>query len=232
MKEIGVNVMKRITSKSKVEEKLKKYNIGMVFDDNAFETMSIINFEAGELLCKSGQKSKYLFLILEGTCEVIPITEDGKQMMLQLIKKGDLCGDLEFFSGNSSSFEYVLDVCVITDTSVLAIPYDYIDRVLRKNAEFINFVCKKICDKVISNGKGFSGAYLYNAKERLIRYIAEASGGSKKLLFSSSEVALKLGMTTRHLRRLLQELINEGSIVKNYKLITIKDLDRFDINKL
>lgn len=218
--------MKKIKLSEKLLEEIKRHDIGEILvEDDTLCHIAVFQYDAGELICKMGQVSKYIYFILSGACKVSPISAEGKKMQLQILRSNDFCGEIEYFTENN--MEYMFDVEVASDTKIIAIPYTYIDKVLRQDKRFMDYMCKKLCEKVKKNAQGYSGAFIYNAKERTIRYIAELSAGNKKIIFKSTEAALKLGISERHLRRIIQELINEGSISKSYKFIVILEPEKF-----
>lgn len=56
-----------------------------------------VSLSAGEVLFEQGDDGDALFAILSGSLEISVLSEDGRKLSLDVLKKGDMIGEIAFF---------------------------------------------------------------------------------------------------------------------------------------
>lgn len=207
--------MKNNDSKKYIVQNLKKYNLEHIFDPCDLEHISIVEFERGEYVTRAGVQPEYLFIFLTGRAQVLPLSKDGKQALLDYLNAGEVCGDLELLLNLAEIKKSYYDVKVFQSGKAVAIPSRYVQQVLISRAQFLLYICTKTMEKLDVSSRGLSKSLVYDAKSRTLGYIDEClTANGNVITFKPTEVALKLGISYRHMCRILDELVSEGVVEK------------------
>ena len=103
---------------------------------SACKTSKII--KKGEFLFEEGEHINGVFCIKDGVCKVSKMSENGKNQIVNLIKRGDLIGERSLISDEVSN----LNAVALQDMEVCFIPKDEIITDLEKNPNFTMDVLK------------------------------------------------------------------------------------------
>ena len=120
------------------------------------------------------------------------------------------------------------DVCAATNLTVLAIPRKLFNELMSTSLPFAQLVSKLLANKIYQASMQHSTSMLYPLRCRLSRYLLEESQATGSMTIPIRMVALaqELGASDRHLRRVLNDLRQEGIVTKNRHSIAICDLSR------
>lgn len=207
--------MKKNDSEKYILRSLKKYNLEHIFDPCDLEHIFIAEFERGEYVTRAGVQPAYLFIFLTGCAQVLPLSKDGKQALLDYLNAGEVCGDLELLLDLTVIKKSYYDVKMFKSGKAIAIPSRYVQQVLTSRAQFLLYICTKTMEKLDVSSRGLSKSLVYDAKSRALGYMDECRASDGGVIgFKPTEVALKLGISYRHMCRILDELVSEGVIEK------------------
>lgn len=192
-----------------------------IFAPPVHSLLQLHYFDKNEQIITESSAVKYLYLVLEGDARVSPSSEEGKIGFLEFIYPGDIIGDIEYFSKDA----YYHNVIALSSCIYLAIPVALIDSHFNKNINFYRFICENMASKLKRTSASYSRAMLYPLKNRLAMFIIEESIRVDSLVIdlSPSQIAAYFGVTPRHLRRVLNELIREDLITKELGHISIRN---------
>ncbi len=90
---------------------------------------SIRKASAQERIFDQGEKGEEMFLILSGRVKVLLTTEQGREKILNTLEQGDLFGEMALLGEGTRSASVIAE----TDTELLRIDYNAIERVQRRN---------------------------------------------------------------------------------------------------
>ncbi len=185
-------------------------------------------FEPGEFLCEAGEWLEYFYIIMDGRCKVVHLSEDGKTVVVGYLEPGELNGDIELFNECAS----LHSVCAICRVAAIAIPRHTFFMVMMQNIAFLQMLCRRFAKKLYQASREHSITKLYPIKTRLARYLIEQSTHQKcdEPILDIEEASQCLGVTERHLRRILVELVNNGVIQKTPGRAVI--LDKTSLNEM
>ena len=207
--------MKKNDSEKYILSNLKKHNLDRIFDPCDLSHIFIAEFERGEYVTRAGVQPSFLFLFLTGRAQVLPVSKDGKQALLDYLGPGEVCGDLELLLDLREIKKSYYDVKMFRAGKAVAIPSKYVQQVLTSRAGFLLYICTKTMEKLDVSSRGLSRSLVYDAKSRVLGYIDECRAGEDGVIaFKPTEVALKLGISYRHMCRILDELKLEGAVEK------------------
>lgn len=213
--------MRKEKSTVMMEGYLKACGLERIFPNEVLPKLELLLFEPGEFINQSGEQANYFCICLSGKMKVIPSSEGGKIVLLDYIKPLDFLGDIELFC----QCENLHSVTALTPCVVLAIPKSVFEREMMENVAFLRFVCERLAGKLHQSSKNYSRSMLYPVKSRFCYYLLQLSEEAEADIFPVKmiEAAQYLGITDRHLRRILGELEAEGMLVQHASIITILD---------
>ena len=205
--------MKKFESEESVRKFIKKHRFEQLFAPCDYAHIFIAEFERGEYITRSGVKPSYLYIFLTGCAQVLPVSKDGKQALLDYLRPGEVCGDLELLLDLSVIGESYYDVKMFRAGKAIAIPSGYVQQVMTRRAPFLLYICTKTMEKLDVSSRGLSKNLVYDAKSRTLGYLEEhRTAGNDVIAFKPTEAALKIGCSYRHMCRILDELVAEGVI--------------------
>lgn len=199
--------MKKIHDIKKLKFYIEKVNMSHIFKVNAVDYLELHCFEQGESIYFTQDRCKYLHILVYGKVKIFLLNSEGNFMLLDFSKPYDFIGDIEFVRGKNICH----NVEAITECLLIAIPTSKINEITI-SGELYRLLSQSIADKLIKTSKKFSQVILYPIKNRLVTCLIEISDKDKINNFKTQEVADFLGVTPRHVRRILSELYSENII--------------------
>lgn len=209
------------TDPSRLTTFIQKHHLDLIFDARMTEQLQLHCFKAGDQVIDEGTKVKYLYLVLEGEARVSPSSTEGKSGFLEYILPMDVIGDMEYFSHSL----YFHSVVALTPCTYLAIPVKMIDAHFSHNINFYRFICENMASKMKRTSARYSRSILYPLKNRLADFLLEQAErqDTGAITVQTEQIAEYLGVTSRHLRRVLAALEEEGVIIRAKETITLKN---------
>lgn len=201
-------------------ELLKKFGMETI----STKALQLYQFEPGEIILQEGSPINACYLIVKGEAKVYISSENGKSMLMSCTIQEGFIGEMELLTHSFHSYSrYVAE----TVFQCIHIPYSDITYVMQDNPVFLNFLIKNLSSKLYVSMQCFLHRVHYSAEERLSSHILRYSRNG---YFSSvlSDVSLSLGISYRHLFRLLDQFCLEGLLEKTpqgYKILDSKELN-------
>lgn len=106
-----------------------------------------ISFDKGATIYDAGDKGRTFFFVKRGIVKVGTVTEDGREIIFDLRKKGDVVGELCACESSRRDRAVALE-----PTEVIAVSYDEVLDSLQKNRAVLQEILQVICNSL-------SGAY-------------------------------------------------------------------------
>lgn len=209
-----------IPSKEQLE-KLKRFEL----NDIDLKQALLIRYKPYEFIIRQGQKMEYLLFVLEGEAKATISASNGKDLLLAYCCKNDILGDLELmtnvYTANTSIMSLTNYVCI-------GLPFTKFSKQLKNNVAFLNLIGKGLSEKLLESSRNNKSTVLYSAEERLCECILRMS---KDNVFSEklTDVAKLIGVSYRHIHRLLNKLCNDGVIKKENNKYLI--LNKIELNR-
>lgn len=185
---------------------LNKYGL----DPNRLTGCALFSFASGETIIEQGRPVERLFIIQNGEIKVCMLAKNGKDLILSYYANRGVLGDVELMQRDRAG----------SATSVAAIPAGCIgvplvenEAYLLSNSAFLCCIARGLSDKLLSSGNDHIASALYSSESRLCSYIllTEHEGVFAEIL---SETAKSIGVSYRHLFRVLQTLCSRSVLVK------------------
>ena len=176
------------------------------------ETFALLQpcvFHAGEYLYTEGEATDMLYLMLEGSCKVFKLLENGKSLLLCLYDDVQVLGEFELFSDPVAKS----NVQALRETYCYALPLEKYRAQLLADNLFLQFALRQTCAKVHRNNNNTARNLLYPLEQRLAAYILKTQDGGR-FFANYTMLAEYLGCSLRHLLRTLHTFCTRGLLQK------------------
>lgn len=200
--------------------KVKNSWVKDCMSEKILQLMKLCLFKSGEYICQEGEKTEYLYIILDGSCKVFKTLENGRTLLICCYQDVQVLGEFELFSNSMAK----TSIQALTDTYCLAISASDHKSLLLSDNQFLNFVCCQTCAKVERNNQNTGINLLYPLEQRLAGYILIMQNSG---VFSSNYTYLAeyLGCSYRHLLRTFHSLCSKHILEKKGTTYILRDMD-------
>lgn len=198
---------------------LRQYGLGPA----QLTCCTVRTYRFGEALISEGVDSAFLFLITDGRAKVCHAVPNGKSLILNFYVSNGLIGEAEFFSD-----------CTLGDSTVtaldrfrcIAIPIAPNRAALEQNLAFTRCAAYALGEKLQKAGRIAAKNALCSADVRLCCYIRGAAIDGR-FCDVMQDVASSIGVSYRHLYRMLASLCADGILQKTssgYRILNAEAL--------
>lgn len=183
-----------------------------------------LSYRAGETIIQEGLTITFFSIVLTGRAKVCVTAQNGKNLVLCYYVSDGILGDIELMT---DVYTATATIIAITDFECLAIPYHRNAATLKHNIKFMNRLGNELALKLLQSSNSFAAAALCTGEERLCSYILQTSHND---IFSDilTDVACSVGMSYRHMFRILNQLCEDGLLKK--ETYGYRILDRQKLN--
>jgi len=183
----------------------------------------------GEIIFEEGDTINGIYCVKDGICKLTKLSQNGKDHIVKLVKKGELLGQRSMISEEAVNLSAValedMEVCFIPKTEVMGF--------FNKNNQFSMNVMRTICGDLKESDDHIVSMAQKSVKERLaetLLYLEETFGknedGSLVIQLSREELSGLIGTATESCIRLLSEFNKLGLIELVGKKIILKDINK------
>ena len=163
-----------------------------------------------------GDTCENVGVIISGKIDIVSYSFEGKELLLNSLKAGDIFGNNLLFSSEPI---YRGDVIAKEKSVIAFISKNNLTFLLQNNKEFLNLYLKAQSDKAKALTARIQLLSLVNAEERLFYY---ASKNDNVIVFKNvTTLAATIGVQRETLSRLLTSLIKRHLIKKEKGKITV-----------
>lgn len=183
----------------------------------------------GDIIFEEGENVNGVYCVKDGVCKMTKLSQNGKDQIVKLVKKGELLGQRSMISDEPAN----LSAVALEDMQICFIPKSEIMAFFNQNNNFSMNVMKTICGDLKEADDIMVNMAQKTVKERLahtLLYLEKTFGvfpdNSLKLQLSREEIAGMIGTATESCIRLLSELKKESAIELVGKKIIITDRNK------
>lgn len=181
-------------------------------------------FDQGEKLMDIGAPINYMPLLLEGAIKILREDDNGEELVLYFLERGDTCAmTLHCCIGNAIS-----EIRAITEnkTRVIMIPIQKMDEWMTKYKTWQNFILESYQSRMKEMLEAIDTIAFLNMDERLFKYLKDKAmvNGNEAIKTTHQDLAFDLHTSRVVISRLLKKLEKQNKIKLNRNLITVIDL--------
>jgi len=178
--------------------------------------MHIRRYEAGAYLFWEGEPAEAVYYIRKGHVKLRRTTDDGRDLLLSILKPGDFLADFDAWDPNHRNSGQAMD-----DVEAGIIPLPDLELLLGKDGELaFRFAMwmsmlrrrseSKLCDLIMLGKPGALASTLIRLTNSF--GVAQPDGILIRLKLTNTELAELVGTTRESINRMLNTLKNEGVI--------------------
>lgn len=182
--------------------------------------------QKGEVLFNEGEHINGVFCIKSGVCKVSKMSENGREQIINLMKRGDLLGERSLISNEVAN----LKATAVNKMQVCFIPKHEIVRDLQQNHEFSMSFLRNMALTLKTNNNTIVEMAQKTVKQRLahaLLYLFEEFGtdedGALNIHLTREDIANIIGTATETTIRLLSGFKKKGLIQLKNKAIFVLD---------
>ncbi|AZJ32325.1 MULTISPECIES: Crp/Fnr family transcriptional regulator [Tenacibaculum] len=181
----------------------------------------------GEVLFDEGEYINGVFCVKDGVCKVSKMSDNGRDQIIHLIKKGDILGERSLINNEASNLKAI----AVNDMEVCFIPKEEIIRDLENNSNFSMDILKKMANSLKKADDIIVDMAQKTVKQRLAATLLlldskfdKNENGSININLSREDMANIIGTATESAIRLLSEFKKKKLIDLKGKEIYITDI--------
>lgn len=193
-----------------------KNNYGHLFEDELLQEINAIGISKevleGEKLIEVGQYIKFMPLLLNGALKILRDDNDGDELLLYFIEKGDTCAmTLSCCIGQSKS---EIRAIAELDTQLVMVPITKMEEWTVKYKSWRDFVFKSYHNRLMEMLSTIDSIAFLKMDERLLKYLRDKSEINNSNIINSThqEIAFELHTSRVVISRLLKTLENQNKI--------------------
>lgn len=190
------------------------------------------NFETGSLIFMENSEGEMCFFVAEGSVKVTRLSQDGKEVILAMLNKGEFFGEMSLLDGESRS----ANVIALEKTKVLTLNRKDFLSVLQDYPQIAIQLLKEMAHRLRKSDKQIASLSLSDAEKRialcLLRFADEKGiikNGEVKILKIpiQQDIANMAGTSRETVSRALNILEKENFIRRIGRELVIKSYNRF-----
>lgn len=205
-----------------------KTNYSHLFEDELLHEISTIGtykeVSEGDKLIEVGQYIKAMPLLINGAIKILRDDDDGDELLLYFLEKGDTCAmTLSCCIGQSKS---EIRAVAELDTQLIMIPVSKMEEWTIKYKSWRDFVFKSYHNRLMEMLNTIDSIAFLKMDERLLKYLKDKSDVNNSDVIKSThqEIAFELHTSRVVISRLLKTLENQNKISLNRNSIKIIEL--------
>ncbi|PEA75827.1 hypothetical protein COM04_23450 [Bacillus wiedmannii] len=205
---------------------LKTNKMLEIFSEIDTAYFQVNHFDKGKFICNIDDVMDRLYFVVKGKVKVYTITPEGKKLILRFINPLAVVGDIELIQ--NSKAHNVVEAC--SDVIAISISHAVIRNKLLHDPIFMNFLLENIANTLKISTRFTALNLLYPVEVRVASYLLSISTDSNGNMYkkdldatSISSIADFIGVSYRHVIRVLQKFYKEKLIEKRNGVIVIKD---------
>jgi CRP/FNR family transcriptional regulator len=207
---------------------LLERNYGYLFEEELLNEIEAAGkcklIKQGERLLDIGQDIKVMPLLFSGAIKILREDEQGDELLLYFIEKGDTCAMT--FSCCMGTGKSEIRAVAESDTELLLIPIEKMDEWMAKYQSWRVFILDSYHSRMTELLETIDTLAFMKMDERLMKYLKDrAMVTNDDVIYSThQDVAQDLHTSRVVVSRLLKSLENEGRIELSRNHIKVIDL--------
>jgi len=191
----------------------------------------IKDYPAKKTLIHAGHINETLYYIIKGSVLVDAEDDDGKELILAYLNRGDFIGEMGVFNGKDPRLVNVKTRCECT---VAEISHDRIRNVLKKElpeyaADILFMIGEQMAERLFITSRNFRDLAFMDTKGRIARTLLDlckepdaiTHPDGMQLHMSRQEISHIVGCSREVVGRVLKELEEKGLITAHGKTIVV-----------
>lgn len=173
--------------------------------------LSMQRIPAGRAVCRSGEPVEAMLLLVRGRLNVRALSAQGQYGSISHARPPHLIGDLELLQHRP----FLHTVVAETEALFVRFPLDYVQRHLLQEPAFYRFLCLHLANKLYATSLFYSRTLTEPAIHRFAAWLLARAQEDGAVRVVGVQAAEDLGVTPRHISRMLRTLTDSGTLVRS-----------------
>lgn len=197
------------------------------FEDICSETTKKV-FQKGELIFSQGNPADTIFLIKEGSIKLAQVTEDGREVILGILGKGDIVGESALFQRR----EHLASAIALEESKVCSISHKQMEKLIMDHPLLAMQLITNLGKKFYSVMEQKSELYSQTVEQRVLKLFVRlareygqpvSEGCLIPLKLTQQDIANMLGVSRVTVVQVLKELRKANRLDKQGKYYVLRD---------
>jgi CRP/FNR family transcriptional regulator, cyclic AMP receptor protein len=177
---------------------------------------------------QKGDPGGSMMAVVRGRVKICTYSADGKELVLNIIDRGGLFGEIALLDGQPRS----ADAVAIDDTELLVLDRSRLLPFLNAHPEIATRLIEVLCQRLRSTSEALEDALLRDAPSRVARGLLrlaatfgkpEAGGLRLDIKLSQQQIGNLIGISRESINKHIMEWTRAGYVAVNNGFITIAD---------
>ena len=190
-----------------------------------------VSFKKREVIFSEGDPSEWFYLVVEGKVKITKLSQDGKEIILEIIPPLDFFGGLAVLRG----FPYPANAIAMEDTKLLRISRSNILRILDRFPNLMYCMALQLGERMKGSHETLKNIALERVESRIASLLLKLSdkAGSKTgdgividIKLTKQDIAEMVGTTVETSIRTMSKLKKMNVVAEREGRIVISDLEK------
>lgn len=189
-------------------------------------------FPAGQVIFQKGDEGNSMMIVLSGEVKICAISADGREIVLNIIRPGEVFGEIALLDGKPRS----ADAVTLSDCQILLIRRRDFLPYIEKHPDVAVQIISLLCQKLRNTSNALENIGLLSIPARLARLLLQMSETDNvgdrnvvkiRLTLSQRQIGNLIGATRESVNKQLRAWQNNGIILQEVDSISILRVSDF-----
>jgi CRP/FNR family cyclic AMP-dependent transcriptional regulator len=194
---------------------------------------ALVRHRPNATIFQKGDPGDSMMAVVGGRVKICAYSADGKELVLNIIDRGSLFGEIALLDGQPRS----ADAVAIEDTELLVLERTRLMPFLTGNADTAARMITVLCQRLRQTSEVLEDALLRDAPSRVARGLLRLAGTFGKpegrgvrldIRLSQQQIGSLIGISRESTNKLIVEWTRAGCLAVNHGFITILDRDALE----
>ncbi|SHJ17241.1 Crp/Fnr family transcriptional regulator [Flavobacterium terrae] len=187
-------------------------NFNQLLIEDIEKNATIKDFNAGEVLIRSGQYIKNTVLVLKGKIKIYREDDDGNEFFMYYLQPGQACA-ISMICATKNETSAIM-AKVVEDAEVLMLPLPLMEKWMAQHRSWYEFVIETYRNRFEEVLEVVDSIAFKAMDERLVYYLNKHKevNKSKDIKISHQEIANELNTSREVISRLLKKMEQQGLV--------------------
>jgi CRP-like cAMP-binding protein len=194
---------------------------------------SVVHHAANATIFQKGDRGDSMMAVVRGRVKICTYSADGKELVLNIIDRGGLFGEIAVLDGQTRSG----DAVAIEDTDLLVLERGRLMPFLTANPEISTRLIAVLCQRLRQTSEALEDALLRDAPSRVARGLLRLAGTFGKpegdgirldIRLSQQQIGNLIGISRESINKHLGDWTRAGHLAVKNGFITITDRDALE----
>jgi len=189
-------------------------------------------FQKNNLILMESEEGNSLFMISKGSVKISRISDNGREVILAILREGDFFGEMSLLDGLARS----ANVTAIEDSELLTLNRDDFLNVIQRFPQITVILLKELAKRIRKSGSQIKSLSLLNSNGKVASTLLQlvVEGDIKEdgraiinKIPSQQNLANMAGLSRETFSRVMHNFIRDGHLQKEGRKLTINNLRKF-----